>query len=483
MTNIDENDHLIVAFLMQKGRLLYKDIFSHHFPFPYYWTYLFTPFWNQDSPSRTISIFRLSLLVLYLINFIFVFLTYKNQKSRYSFSFWIILLPFFFTLYHGNLVLSDTFAAIFIVSIFWIYIPVLIGWEVISKYSLYLSIILASAAFWTQPLLFFLSFIPLIFAPKNQKIKIFITTGIVNFLPLLFFLVNGQLNEFIKQGLWFNFAVYSKFNTYNTSNNGQWLDIIYFFKNQFYYLTHFFDTIQIFQFIVNISLIILFIKIIKTKNKKFIFCFLIFFFAVHIRESKTVPGLIFNFGIYPLMLISSSSLFILFFEIKKRFFTILMISVLFIVSFIASYPILKNSLDFQYNYHVFWSPHQAIGDLIQRLTLKDEAVLVYPHSIDIYYFSNRMPPDRFLYWYIWTDSVQYFRQERLTVLEKQPPSIIYVDNYTASRPDSYVNLFPNLLANYINIIKDGKNTDVWLRSDLKNRLQELNLEFHASTSE
>lgn len=308
MTNFDENDHLAVAFLMQKGRLLYKDIFSHHFPFPYYWTYIFTPLWKQGSPSRTISVFRLSVLILYLINFILVFFTYKNKKSQYAISFWIILFSLFFTLYHGNLILSETFAGVFIVSIFWIYLPIIIGWESISSYPLYLSVIFSSFAFWTQPLLFFLSFIPLILAPKNKKTKIFVSISIINFIPVLFFYFNGQFLDFFKQGVWFNFSVYPKFYVDIVPNGDKWWGtIVYFFRNQIFFLTHFFNKHQLFQFILNSGLVILLIKIIKTKKSIFIISFLLIFLAAHIRETKIVPGEPFNFGIYPLILISSSA--------------------------------------------------------------------------------------------------------------------------------------------------------------------------------
>ncbi len=126
MSNFDENDHLAVAFFMNSDRLLYKDIFSHHFPFPYYWTYIFTPLWNQNSPSQTLSIFRLSVLLLYLILFFSVYISYQNPKSRNSFSLFIIILSLVFPLYHGNLVLSETYMAVFVVSLFCLVAPIIL---------------------------------------------------------------------------------------------------------------------------------------------------------------------------------------------------------------------------------------------------------------------------------------------------------------------------------------------------------------------
>lgn len=475
MTNFDENDHLAVAFLMQKGRLLYKDIFSHHFPLPYYWTYIFSPFWSQNSPSRTISVFRLSVLILYLISFISVFLTYKNKKSQYSISLWIILLSLFFSLYHGNLVLSETFAAIFISSIFWIYTPIIIGWESVSNYSLYLSVIFASFAFWTQPLLFFLSFIPLILAPKNKKIKIFIFTAIINLIPVLFLWFNKQLFDFIEQGIWFNFAIYPKFYVDTIPNGHKWWgSIVYFFRNQIFFLTHFFDSHQIFQFIINIGLIIFLIRIIKTKKLSPLFYSLLIFLAIHIRETKIVPGQPFNFGIYPLILISSSALVILlihFFKKHKITFS-LTVLVLILVCMSNFWLIIKNSLNPQYNYHVFWSPRQKIGDMIRQLSLPDENILIYPHDVDLYYFANRTSSDRFVYWFPWINLVPKYRQQRLSMLSNSPPAIIYIGNLNfKDEPNHYSQYFPDLIKNYIEVVQDNQPIKIYLRSDLKNRLK------------
>jgi hypothetical protein len=34
---VDEGDNLSVGWLLSQGSILYRDVFSHHFPFPYYW--------------------------------------------------------------------------------------------------------------------------------------------------------------------------------------------------------------------------------------------------------------------------------------------------------------------------------------------------------------------------------------------------------------------------------------------------------------
>lgn len=125
-----------------------------------------------------------------------------------------------------------------------------------------------------------------------------------------------------------------------------------------------------------------------------------------------------------------------------------------------------------YNYEVFWGYRQRIGEEIAKLTKPDEKILIYPHNGDLYFFAHRQPLDKFLYWYPWIDAVDEFRNERLNALKETPPSLIYYANLAyKDNPRAYEEFFPNLLDNYVNVIKDGKETNYWLRNDLRDRLQ------------
>ncbi|HRN69612.1 MAG TPA: hypothetical protein PLS49_00370, partial [Candidatus Woesebacteria bacterium] len=82
---------------------------------------------------------------------------------------------------------------------------------------------------------------------------------------------------------------------------------------------------------------------------------------------------------------------------------------------------------------------------------------------------QRQPIDRFLYWYLWIDAVDYYKNERKQALQKKPP-IIYVGNVSHKNDrDYYMRFFPNLTEGYILIKKDGKSTGIWLREDLSER--------------
>lgn len=474
MTDIDERDHLTAGYLMHEGKQLYKDIFTHHFPFPYYWTFLFTPFWGKTA-SRAVSVFRLSLLVLYLIAFLIILLCLKNKKSKYAFSLWIGIFSLFFTLYHGQLVLSETFSAIAIISIFWLTLPVMLNWEKFDFFKISASLFFAFIGFWTQPFLAFLFLIPTIMAPKNYRLKIILFSFFLNIVPLLFFFLSKQLASFWEQGIWFNFAVYSK---YYTELDNSSLDLfkipLLFLENQLHLLTHFSNPLEFSQFFVSLSFLFIAAIIIKTRNVKNILAFLLLFVSSHVREVKIFTGQLFNFGIFPFLAIASASfcqLMVLLLP-KKKIITLLLILTFIGVSMINWQPIIKQSLKPEYNYHVFWSYRQDDGEIIKSLSLPKEKILIYPHDVDLYFFAQRQPPDRFLYWFPWTNSVGKYRQERLTALQENPPAVIYMGNLRFKEdPNFYLQFFPNLLNEYERISKNGKETNIWIRKDLIGRLK------------
>lgn len=205
------------------------------------------------------------------------------------------------------------------------------------------------------------------------------------------------------------------------------------------------------------------------------------------RQVKVNPGNIFNFGSYPLFLFSFACLLSFFYYFRNKFSQIL-IGILILICFITiAYdfsPIFKQSLNPAYNYDVFWSYRQRIGEDITKLTNPNEKILIYPHDPDFYFFSQRLPLDRFTYWYPWYDKISEYKQERLLALKNNPPAVIYYgDMGYKDNPKAYTDFFPNLLTNYINVIKDNKKTNLWIRSDLQDRLQSLNFSSNLSVKE
>lgn len=483
MGNFDEIDHIVAGHAMKLGRSLYSGHFTNHFPFPYYWIYLFTPLWSAGGPARTLAVFRLSLLVLYLICYVLVFLTLKKNKSRYCFSMWLCIVSLFFVVYLGYIIITDTFIAIFVSSMAWITIPILLKWEKPNAYSHLFLIIFGSMAFWTQPMLFFLLFIPLLMMKEKKAIiRWFIFTLVLNLIPLILFYINKQLYEFLFQGIYFNFKVYSPYyyDMAGLKGNHTLSLIILYIKNELLFLKGLSNPLQIVQFIFHLSFVWMLYKLIKSKNIRHIVLFLLLFFASRIREVKAAVGTSFDVGIYPFMLFACACFIFLIVElfkskqIKVKLFSLTLLIIVVVANILTFQQIFFQSLKPEYNYHVFWSPKQEKGSIIRSLSLPTESVLVYPHDVDLYYFSDRLSPDRFSYWFPWIDALPEYRKERLNALEENPPSVIYIGNlgYGGDK-NHYARYFPHLIDNYIQVLKKGEKTGIWLRKDLQERLKNI----------
>jgi hypothetical protein len=99
----DEADNLVIGTLISRGSVLYRDIFSHHFPFPYYWS------------AAVIAVCGKSLFAARLSVWLFQIASFAVAMglSRYYLSLgtfaliWSILKPF----YNGHMVLYNAFCA------------------------------------------------------------------------------------------------------------------------------------------------------------------------------------------------------------------------------------------------------------------------------------------------------------------------------------------------------------------------------------
>lgn len=149
----------------------------------------------------------------------------------------------------------------------------------------------------------------------------------------------------------------------------------------------------------------------------------------------------------------------------------------FLTLFIAlldSRPIIIQSLKPNYNYDVFWSYRQRLAETIDKLSSPQEKILVYPHDVDYYALSNRLSPDRFVYWFPWINSVDQYRQERITALDNVDIPLIYIGNLDFKGISGYYfRYFPNLTTGYIPVIKEGKNTGLWIKKSYQDRLKNL----------
>ena len=484
MTNFDEMDHISAVYLMTQGQQLYKDIFATHFPFPFYWAYLFSPIWAHPPFFKSITTLHFSLALFYILTFISVYFSFKKNSFKIMFSVYILFISLILGLYHGNLYLSEIFTGLMISSVLWVLIPIFLDKQKLNNYTRLLLIIFASIGIWTQPLMIFLMLIPiLLVSSKKEFFKTILIAFVINIIPLLALVFSGQFNDFYKQAVVFNSAVYSHDFPEKVGNNTMLTQTISdFFSHQRVLLTQFFNSTQIYQFLLNIALIIFTAAILWKAKLVHKISWILLLIALMSRQVKTVPGVIFNFGTFPLLLISFICLINLFypenFGFKPKFkyiskiIVVLVISICFFFANKDNWPIFKQSLNPAYNYDVFWSNREKTGRMINELTKSDERILIYPNDPDFYFFSQRLPMDSFTYWYPWYDKIPEYKQERLNALKNTPPAIIYCGGLGyKSDPYLYAKFFPELLVNYKRVAYEGIPTDIWIRKGLENRVQ------------
>lgn len=202
---IDEGDNLVVGMLLNKGQILYRDIFSHHFPFPYYWT------------AFVIWVFGFSLVRIRIAYWVFEILllglTLKYSRYRLEISIFSLLWSIIRVYYSANLILYHSFSGVFLISIFILVLSV----EPNRNYPRGLSIFLGflmTACVLTDPFTIYpivVAFVALLI--KNHKIALSIIPYTVVFsgVYLIYLLCTGTLSDIVQNAILFNTKIYSRY--------------------------------------------------------------------------------------------------------------------------------------------------------------------------------------------------------------------------------------------------------------------------------
>ncbi len=109
-TFVDEGGNVLFGYLLSRGALLYRDVFTHHFPFPYYWVAGVT-----GILGRSMSALRLSVLVFELLCLGAVLRTTRLWLATGLFALAWSAIAY---LYFGNLVLYDVFKGFPLLGVF-----------------------------------------------------------------------------------------------------------------------------------------------------------------------------------------------------------------------------------------------------------------------------------------------------------------------------------------------------------------------------
>jgi hypothetical protein len=203
----DEADNLVVGSLIGQKYKLYRDVFSHHFPFPYYWMALF-----GNLVDSSILYARLSLLLFQTTAFIIVMRLSGNYLLVGLVAvLWSIARPF----YKGNMILYSSFAGISLLVIYLVVISLCCKNYNTSKRAHLLTIAIFSIiSLMSDPLSVYPITIAVIFLFMiNKSWALKTSLVIIASLSLYagYLLITGDLQAFWNSAILFNTQIYAKY--------------------------------------------------------------------------------------------------------------------------------------------------------------------------------------------------------------------------------------------------------------------------------
>ncbi len=207
-TFVDEGDNLAVGLMLSRGSVLYRDIFSHHFPFAYYWTAAVTALFG---PS--IAAARLSALLFQIGSFAWaMYVTRYFVPIGMLSILWNTAGLFFFS----NLVLYTAFSGVALVVIFMIAVAILskritTGRKELLTLGVFAVIAVLSDPLAVYPILCALIFLALSPARLKGSVQVGVLIVIALGLYALYLGVSGSIESFYLDVVRFNADVYSKY--------------------------------------------------------------------------------------------------------------------------------------------------------------------------------------------------------------------------------------------------------------------------------
>lgn len=208
----DEEDNLLMGNLILKGLLPYRDVFSHHFPFAYFWTSLVYLISNDS-----IALARLSVIIFQILVFI---ISMRLSSAYLIFGIVSLIWSILKIYYWGNMLLYHSLAAPLSASLFILTYFLLISFYLPCwKHALVLAVFSALLILLTPLTIYGVFFVYLFLFIKERRL--FLKSGLILVvifcLFFLYLILTRSLNSFINQAILFNVNVYSNI-TYFITN-------------------------------------------------------------------------------------------------------------------------------------------------------------------------------------------------------------------------------------------------------------------------
>ena len=236
---VDESDNIYGGYLINHGYSIYRDFFSHHAPFPYYWVA-----WIFKWLGGSVLTARWSLVALELVVWSMVIKITRYWRPTAIF---LILYSTIKILYFGQMVIYHVFVGIASAALFAIMLYILTR-ENVQKNIVWISVVvLATMAFWSDLQSVYVISVILLFLLLHQNsrkmfFKLVFSMFIVNLAIVITMWSSGVLDDFIRDGIKFNLEIYSKYTNavrvlWFNQILDQMLHAFYFYRFDWFQLT------------------------------------------------------------------------------------------------------------------------------------------------------------------------------------------------------------------------------------------------------
>lgn len=224
----DEADNLAYGWLISEGNLLYRDLFSQHFPLAYFWSAgIASVFGNSQAMTR------ISMLVLALGVF-----AYCMRVTRLYLPIGITALVWGLTsqFHRGNLVLYDTFDGIFLTATAILVFSILLERLPVKRSTLLMIGFLLGCALLSNPLSVYPAVVAVgglclsaigsgwksgWLAGLHRSLWVVLPIGVVVGIFGLYLLISGTGQDFYRDVIWFNANIYTQYTDANPNRLGK----------------------------------------------------------------------------------------------------------------------------------------------------------------------------------------------------------------------------------------------------------------------
>ena len=409
----DEFDTLAAAKLMTKGNVLYRDIFSHHFPFSYYWTAFIFKIFGISVAAARVSLIMLQVLVFFAL----MLLTKQWIELGVVSLIWGVLRVFYF----GNMLIYPSFSAIFILAFCvmglfalnleedspWYY------WLVMSFFTI--------LAFSTDPLSVYPAVVIGIFLLiKNFRYGLRFGLFFAGFLSLFFlsYLIAGILPDFFEGAFRFNSIYYGKYSWTDPIRIKALLRQMSTFLDLFQEKWFVFDLMR--PFPVDVTIVdswaftglfyrfsIFLCVVVLAYKRKWLSSVAIFVLAASILVMKTTGFYAQAFNLFALFCFVYLISELFQDREEKRAFRIPIIVGGIVLTLMASWLILRaswtNYIEPEADYQNTWPAYTQATELLNTLScgFEDVKLAAYPGETAYYWFTDLEPVDGYLFMWPW----------------------------------------------------------------------------------